>query len=262
MSHNVTRTFQFNYPFWMEDMKEWLQSVPDTPDMENTKKLFAAMLHENESLVHAMRIIGADMHGYNQLASILITTPALAGNAIIAENSRRTSILTELTPRASLESLTPLESDTQTRELSQNDGAISQQQHSENGKCQRGSRGGKVVQKAKQLRQQRLAAQTPSVVSSLHHPSIASSSDEIFIGAPNNNVDSPAQRLRQSHLHILQQRRYEEDYPSLPSTSTNSVMQSTTPFVRRSTRLARANLVKHIVGEMRKENHTKGENLN
>ena len=88
MSQNVTRTFQFNYPFWMDDMKDWLRSLPDSPDMVKSKELFAAMLRENESLVHAMRIIGADMRGYDQLASILVTSPALAGNAIIAENSR------------------------------------------------------------------------------------------------------------------------------------------------------------------------------
>jgi hypothetical protein len=72
----------------MDDMKDWLRSLPDSPDMDKSKELFAAMLRESESLVHAMRIIGTDMHGYDQLASILVTLPALAGNAIIAENSR------------------------------------------------------------------------------------------------------------------------------------------------------------------------------
>lgn len=95
-------------------MKDWLQSLPDSPDMENAKQLFAAMLHKNESMVQAMRIIGADMRRYDHLASILTATPALAGNAIVAENSRQSSALTNLTPHASPhESLTPMETDTQ-----------------------------------------------------------------------------------------------------------------------------------------------------
>ena len=226
MSQNVTRTFQFNYPFWMDDMKDWLRSLPDSPDMDKSKELFAAMLRENESLVHAMRIIGADMRGYDQLASILVTSPALAGNAIIAENSRRSSVLANLTPCASHESLTPMEINIQAHGHSQNSSTQSEQQHSRNGKHQRGKRGGKLV-KTKQLGQQCPVAQTPSVVSSSKHPSppIASSSATIFIGTTSNSVDTPAQRLQQSHQHILQKMEYEEKFPSLPPTK--KIEQST-----------------------------------
>jgi hypothetical protein len=77
---------------------------------------------------------------------------------------------------------------------SQNSSAQSEWQHSRNGKHQRGKRGGKSV-KAKQLRQKCPVVQTPSIVSSLKHPSppIASSSANTFIGATSNSVDTPAQ---------------------------------------------------------------------
>lgn len=265
MSQNVTRTFQFNYPFWMDDMKDWLRSLPDSPDMENAKQLFAAMLRENESMVQAMRIIGADMRGYDHLASILTATPALAGNAIIAENNRRSLGITNLTPRASPhESLTPTEIDTQAHgnTVQRNSAQLEQPTSEHHGKRRRGTRGGKSV-KAKQLRQQRPVAQTPSVVSSSKYPSppIASTSAGTFISATSNSVDTPAQRLQQSHFRILQKMKYEEEFPPLPPTSTNKVTQSTTsPIVRRSKRLARANLANQIVEKMRTVNDTKGKN--
>jgi hypothetical protein len=49
----------------MDDIKDWLQSLLDSLDMDKSKELCTAMLHESESLVHVMRIIGADMHGYD-----------------------------------------------------------------------------------------------------------------------------------------------------------------------------------------------------
>jgi hypothetical protein len=117
---------------------------------------------------------------------------------------------------------------------SQNSSAQSEQQHSRNGKHQRGKKGDKSV-KAKQLGQQCPVVQTPSVVSSSKHPSphIAGPSTTVFIGATSNSVDTPVQCLQQSHQCILQKMEYEEKFPSLPPTK--KIAQSTSsPLVRQS----------------------------